>query len=97
MVGSRYLEWLQHAMNVLVGIFQRYGFAAIVSKSRNMTCQPSALRSGISMEAKALNCTGVGDYYCVKPRQIIPYPECGFDLTAGSMTTHLQHMHGTEP
>ena len=49
------------------------------------------------MEAKALNCTGVGDYYRVKPRQIIPYPECGFDLTAGSMTTHLQHMHGTEP
>ena len=47
-VGSREAYWLQNLMNVLVGTLQRYGLAANVSKSRKMTCQPSALRLGIS-------------------------------------------------
>ena len=59
MFGSRDPEWLHHLMNVLVGLFQRYALAANVAKSRMMTCQPSALMSGMSTEAKALNCMGV--------------------------------------
>ena len=27
MVGSQDADWIQHAMNVLVGLFQRYGLA----------------------------------------------------------------------
>ena len=42
MVGSRDLEWLQHLMNVLVGLFWQYGLAANISKSRTMTFQPGA-------------------------------------------------------
>ena len=48
MVVSRESEWIQHAMNVLVGLFRRYGLAANISKSRTMTFQPGALWVGVS-------------------------------------------------
>ena len=54
MVGYRDSEWLQHLMNVLVGLFRRYGIAANVANFRTMTCQPGALRSGMLEEAKAM-------------------------------------------
>ena len=48
MVGSRDSDWLQHDMNVLVGLFRRYGLVANVVKSRTMTCHPGALRAWMS-------------------------------------------------
>ena len=60
MDGSRDSEWPQHAMNVLVGLFRRYGLAANVPKSRTMTCQPGALRAGTLEDSIALKCTGAG-------------------------------------
>ena len=62
-----------------------------------MTCQPGAIKLGMSEEAKALKCTGVGDYYCMRLRRQIPCPKCGVELNAGSMTAHHCCMHGTEP
>ena len=47
MVGSRDADWLQHSMNVLVGLLLHYGFTANVAKSRTMTCEPSALWLGV--------------------------------------------------
>ena len=41
-------------MNVLVGLFRRYGLAVNVAKSRTITCQPGALRVGVLEEAIAL-------------------------------------------
>ena len=61
MLGSCNLDWLQHAMNVLVSLFIRYGLAANVAKSHTMTCQTGALRTGISEEAMTLKCTEVED------------------------------------
>ena len=61
MVGYHNLDWLQNAMNVLVGLFRRYGLASNVAKSRTISCQTGALRTGMSEEAMALKCTGVGD------------------------------------
>ena len=55
MVGSRDAEWMQQLMNILVGLFRRYFLAANIAKSRTMRCQPGALRSGMSEDAKALN------------------------------------------
>ena len=66
MVVSQDPDWLQHLMNILVGLIQRYGLAANISKSHTMMSQPRALRSGMSEEAKALNCAGVGDLYRVR-------------------------------
>ena len=53
MVKSRDSDWIQHAMNVLFGIFRRYGLAANVSKSHTMTCHPGALRARMLEEAMA--------------------------------------------
>ena len=36
-VVSHDSDWIQHAMNVLVGLFRRYGLAANVSKSCKIT------------------------------------------------------------
>ena len=40
MVESHDSEWLQHAMNILVGLFRMYGLAANIAKSLTMTYQP---------------------------------------------------------
>ena len=74
MVGSRNSDWLHHAMNVLVGLFRRYGLAANVAKSHTMICHPSALRVGMSEEAMELKCTGVGYSYRVRLQSQIPFP-----------------------
>ena len=42
MVGSGKPYWMQHAMNILVGVLRRYGLTANVAKSCTMTCQPGA-------------------------------------------------------
>ena len=63
MVGSRDSGWLHQEMNVLVGLFIRYGLVANVAKSRTMICQPGALRSGVLEEAMVLKCSGAGDSY----------------------------------
>ena len=54
-------DWLQHVINVLVGLFRRYGLVANIVKSCKMTCQPRSLQAGMSEGAMALKCTGVGD------------------------------------
>ena len=66
MVGSSDSDWLQHAMNVLVVLFRRYGLADNVSKSQTMTYQPGALRTGMSEDAIPLKYMGVGDLYRVR-------------------------------
>ena len=66
MVRSRKPDWVQNVINVLVGLFRRYGLVANVVKPCTMTCQPGALRAGISWEALALKCMGLGDSYRVR-------------------------------
>ena len=61
MVGSLDADWVQHLMNVLVGLLRRYGLTANVAKLLTMMCQTGSLLSGMAEEAKALNCMGVGD------------------------------------
>ena len=77
MVVSHYLLWLQHALNVLVGLFRRYGMADNVAKLRTMTCQPGELREGMPEETISLKCTEVRDSYRVRLQRRIPFPECG--------------------
>ena len=38
------IEWLQGALNVLIGILWRCGLVENVAKSKAMTCQPGAIR-----------------------------------------------------
>ena len=97
MVVSQEPDWLQHSMNVLAGLFRRYGLAYNFVKSHTMTFQSGILRSGMSEKAKSLKCTGVGYSYRVRLRSCIPCPECWVNITAGSMTEHRWRMNRTEP
>ena len=47
MVGSCNPDWLQHATNILVGLFRSYDLVANIFKSRTITCQPNALWTGM--------------------------------------------------
>ena len=66
MFGSRDLDWLNYAMNVLFSFFRRYGLAANVAKSCMMKCQTGSIQAGMSEEAMAMKCTGVRDSYQVR-------------------------------
>ena len=77
MVISRDSAWLQHSMNILIYLFQRYGLAANIDKPHTMTCQPNTLRSGMSEYTKQLKCTEMGDSYNERLRRRIPCPEFG--------------------
>ena len=50
-VGLRYLEWLQGALNLLIGIFRRYKLVMNVESSKAMAYQMGTLSSGMSEEA----------------------------------------------
>ena len=97
MVGSRDSGWLQHLMNVLIGLFRRYGLVVNFNKSRAMKCQPDALSIGMSEESKKLKCTGVRYSYHERLRRLISCPECRVKIIAGSMTSHRIQMHRMEP
>ena len=47
-IGSWYLEWLQGVINVIIALFVRVGLVASVAKYNTTTCQPGAIRTGIS-------------------------------------------------
>ena len=47
-VVSRYPQWLQGALNILIDLFCRYGLVVNVAKSKSMICQLGTLRSRIS-------------------------------------------------
>ena len=51
MVGLRNPEWLKGSLNVLIGLFRRYGLVINVANSKDMTCQTGSVRSGMSGEA----------------------------------------------
>ena len=72
MVRSCKSDWLQHAMNVPVGLLRRYLLAANFAKLRTITCKPRALRAGMPEEDMALKCTGVRDSYQVRLQSWIP-------------------------
>ena len=49
-LGSHNQEWLQGALNVLIGLFWRIGLVAKISKSKKIMCHPGSIRSAISEE-----------------------------------------------
>ena len=57
---SRVPEWIQGGLNMLIGLFLRYGLVLNVAISKAMTCQPDTLRSRMLEEEVELLCTGRG-------------------------------------
>ena len=90
-------EWLQNALNVLIGLFCKYRLITNVPKSRTIIFQSGALQSIMSEEAVRGWYMGVGESYCEQLRRHTPCPECGVELTHGPITTHQRRMYGTYP
>ena len=63
MVGLRDLEWLQGALNVLIGPFWWHRLVANIAKSKAMTRQPGEIKSGMSEEVVGQKCMGRGETY----------------------------------
>ena len=96
MVVSRDPGWLQGALNMIIGLFRWYRLVANFVKSKSITCHLGALRSGMSEEAVGQRCTVRGVTYQERPRQWIPCPYCGVELTAVLVKAHRRRMHGIE-
>ena len=62
-LGSRYLEWLHGALNVLIRLFWRIGLADNVTNHKTIMCQPAVIRSGIPEEAFGRSSTGKAATY----------------------------------
>ena len=59
-VGSQDPEWLQGALNGLIGLLRRYGLVENVAKSKAMASHPGTLRYGMLEEGLVRRCTGRG-------------------------------------
>ena len=97
MVGLQNMECIQCDLNIIIGLFRRYGLVANVSKSNSITCHPGEIQSGMLEELVGRQCMVRGDTCREIFRRRFPFPDCGVDLTGVSMTVHQQRIHGTEP
>ena len=70
---SQEVEWLQGALNALIGLFLRIKLAANISMSKKMTCQVVLMRSGISGKAFGRSITGKGETYREQLRRKTPF------------------------
>ena len=96
MVGAQDSEWLQYTLNIIIGLFQRYGLVGNVVKYWTITCQTGALQLGMLREAVVRGCMGLGVSCQERPWRRIPCTECGVEPNSGFMASHLISTHGTE-
>ena len=97
MVGFLDPEWLQGDLNMLIGLFRRYGLVVNITKSKAMTCQLSTLRYRMLEEEAGKWCTVRGETHQEWLIQRILCLECRVELTKGLMTAQRRCMNGKEP
>ena len=95
-LGSWDPEWLQVALNILIGLFRHIGLVANFKKLNTIMFQTVGIILGISEEALSQRSTGKRSNYRYWLRRKIICPECGMVMTAGSMIYHLRWIHGTD-
>ena len=93
-VASTDPGWLQSALDLLTGIFDRVELCTNVRKTVGMVFQPCRA-SGLRAD-KAYNrrMTGEGKIFKEQQREKVLCLECGKDLYNGSLVTHRQTQHG---
>ena len=96
LVSSTHHPWLQHATEVLVGLFRRVGLVTNVAKTKAMTTFPQAFVIEQSARACKRRVTGDGPSFREFQRQKVSCPTCGKPLARGSLQTHLRRVHGEE-
>ena len=95
MVGALDPEWLQGAFSALVAIFDRVGLQTNVDKTVSMACHPCRAGSGNrTAEGYRQRITGDGNSFWEQQQERVACRECGAELAAGSLPSHLMTQHG---
>ena len=95
MVGATDPEWLQGVFSALVAIFDRVGLQTNIDKTVSMACQPCRAGSGNrTAEGYRQRITGEGKSFRERQRERVACGECGAEIAAGSLSSHLMTRHG---
>ena len=95
MVGASDPSWLQGALSALVAIFDRVGLQTNVDKTVSKACNPCRAESGNrTAEGYRQRITEDGNSFREQQRERVPCGECGAELAAGSLSSHLMTRHG---
>ena len=95
MVGATEHKWIQGAFSTLVAIFDRIGLHTNVNKTVSMACQPCRAGSGNrTAEGYRQQITGEGNSFRERQRERVACGECGAEIAAGSLSSHLMTQHG---
>ena len=96
LLSSIHPEWLQRALDLLVGLFRRIGLETNVGKTATMTCYPGRVPNEWSHHAYKRRLTGDGDSSKDRKRQRVECPECQKSLAKSSLKQHLRKQHGID-
>ena len=92
MVGALDPEWLQGAFSALVAIFDRVGLQNNVDTTVSMACHPCQAGSGNrTAEGYRRRITGDGNSFRERQRERVACGECGAELAAGSLSSHMMN------
>ena len=95
MVGASDPALLQGAFSALVAIFDRIGLRTNVDKTVSMACHPCRVRTGNrTTEAYRRGLTGDGSSFRERQRERVACGECGTELAAGPLSSHMMTRHG---
>lgn len=89
-------DWLQPALDILIGLFRRIGLATNTSKTKLMTCHPATIQTTVSNLAYERRMTGRGESFRERQRRRVECPVCDKPMNSGSLKTHLQRIHGID-
>ena len=97
LIGLRDPEWLKEALNVLIGLFYRVELMANIANSKNTTCQPGELHTGMSEEDFDRRSTEYCATYQGRLWCRIPCTDCGVELIDGYMMAYRRCLHVPDP
>ena len=81
-------ERLQRSFGVLIDLYNRIGIQTNVRKMAIMVCRTCHTPDGLLEAAYEQHVTGIGPSYQEWLRCRVQFPECGVELTLGSLLVH---------
>ena len=93
-LASRDPEFLQRALNVIVGLFSRVGLKTNAQKTQTMICTPGRICIQLLEDSYARLCGGTtlaGEW----DSRMVVCCQCNTSMTANSLRQHLAEQHNT--
>ena len=95
MVGASDPAWLQGDFSALAAIFDRVGLQKNVDKTVSMACHPCWAGTGNrTTEGYRRRLTGDRSSFRERQEKRVACGECGAELAAGSLSSHMMNRHG---